>query len=168
MKNRRFGKIYMHKILFDRFCEFQKSAQMWKFLTFLAIFTHYKAFKGIIFIFLIYSRPLWARWCIFQKNPSQKFFDQNHCISPTYTVCRYLESEDLFTSNGFFLKFGITPRRNFPNFWPIFRANPIHTHECISTTLFSANLTHLVRFAHYLPSCLQSSFILIILLLYKL
>ena len=84
MKIRRFGKIYMHKILIDRFYEFQKSTQKWKSLTFLAIFTHYEAFNGIIFIFLIYSRPLWARWCIFQKNPIQNFFDQNHCISPIY------------------------------------------------------------------------------------
>ena len=38
-----------------RFCGFQKLTQKWKFLTFSAIFTHYKAFNGIIFIFLIYS-----------------------------------------------------------------------------------------------------------------
>ena len=77
-------KNYMHKILIDRFCEFQKSTQKWKFLTFLASLTYYKAFNGIIFIFLKYSRLLWARWCIFQKNPSQIFFDQNHCISPSH------------------------------------------------------------------------------------
>ena len=87
-------KNYMHKILIDRFCEFQKSTQKWKFLTFLAIFTYYKAFNGIIFIFLKYSRLLWARWCIFQKNPRQNFFDQNHCISP-----RYNESYDLTSGN---------------------------------------------------------------------
>ena len=73
MKIRRFGKIYKHKILIDRFYEFQKSTQKWKVLTFFAIFTHYKAFNGIIFIFLIYCRPLRPRWCIFQKNPSQFF-----------------------------------------------------------------------------------------------
>ena len=86
MKFRRFWKIYMHKILIDRFCEFQKLTQKWKILTFLAILTYYKAFNGNIFIFLIYSRPLWARWCIFQKNPSQFFFDQNHCISPSHVT----------------------------------------------------------------------------------
>ena len=84
MKIRRFGKNYMQKILIDRFCEFQKLTQKWKFLTFLASLTYYKAFNGIIFIFLKYSRLLWARWCIFQKNPRQNFFDQNHCISPRY------------------------------------------------------------------------------------
>jgi len=52
MKIRRFGKIYMHKILIDWFWEFQKLTQKLKFLTFFAIFTHYKAFNGIIFIFL--------------------------------------------------------------------------------------------------------------------
>ena len=86
MKIRRFGKIYMHKILIDRFREFQKSTQKWKFLTFLASLTYYKAFNGIIFIFLKYIRLLWARWCIFQKNSRQIFFDQNHCISPKHIV----------------------------------------------------------------------------------
>ena len=82
MKIRRFGKNYMQKILIDRFCEFQKLTQKWKFLTFLAIFTYYKAFNGIIFIFLVYSRPLWAHWCIFQKNPSQIFFLIKSIVPP--------------------------------------------------------------------------------------
>ena len=98
MKIRRFGKIYMHKILIDRFCEFQKSTKKWKFLTFLASLTYYKAFNGIIFIILKYSRLLWARWCIFQKNPRQIFFDQNHCISPSHGS--FLKNFNLWITYG--------------------------------------------------------------------
>ena len=47
-------KIYMHKILIDRFYEFQKSTQKWKVLTFCAIFTHNKAFTEL-FLFFWYT-----------------------------------------------------------------------------------------------------------------
>ena len=39
---------------------------------------------------------------------------------------KYLESEDLFTSNGFFLNLKLLLGEKIPNFWPIFRAYPIH------------------------------------------
>ena len=38
----------------------------------------------------------------------------------------YLESEGFFTSNGFFKIWNYSLRKNFPIFWPIFRANPNH------------------------------------------
>ena len=62
------------KILKDWFNNFQKTIQKWKFSTILAIPTHLKALKEIIFIFMIYSRPSRTRWYTFQKNSSQKFF----------------------------------------------------------------------------------------------
>ena len=40
----------------------------------MAIPTHLKALKEIIFIFMIYSRPSRTRWYTFQKNSSQNFF----------------------------------------------------------------------------------------------
>ena len=72
----------MWKILKDWFNNFQKSIQKWKFSSFLTIPTHFKALNEIIFIFLIYSRPLGTHWCLFHKNPIQKNFDKNHWISP--------------------------------------------------------------------------------------
>ena len=81
MKIRRFGKIYMHKILIDRFYEFQKSTQKWKVLTFCAIFTHYKAFTEL-FLFFWYTVDPWDHVGAFFKKIQDKFFFIKIIVSP--------------------------------------------------------------------------------------
>ena len=80
MKILRFGKIYMHKILIDWFCEFQKLNQKWKFLTFLAIFTHYKALKSL-FLFFWYTVDPREYVGAFSKNIQVKIFSIKIIVS---------------------------------------------------------------------------------------
>ena len=80
MKIWTFGKIYMHEILIDRFCEFQKLNQKWKFLIFLAVFTHYKAFKKL-FLFFWYTVDPCEYVGAFSKKIQVKIFSIKIIVS---------------------------------------------------------------------------------------
>ena len=76
----------MHKILIDRFCEFQKSIQTKNFLTFLAIPTDFKALNEFIFVFSDIQSTLGDTMVHFLKKSALKNFSPKALNLPYYSL----------------------------------------------------------------------------------